>query len=95
MNGLLRLGELADELVESFSSEYTLLFTVLILAKGAECGYSSGTGASFALFDVLLKLVPGLEERIVKGFDDETTRIGELVTFVYIYLGHAGQLNIS
>lgn len=49
----------------------------------------------FCMFDVLLKLVLGLEEHIVKGSDDETMRIGKLVTSLYIYLCHAGQLNIS
>lgn len=36
---------------------------------------------------MLLKLVPGLEERIVNGSDEETMRIAELVNPLYFFSG--------
>lgn len=44
MNGLLRLGELAEEPMESFSSEYS--FALLSLANDAEYSYFSDIDAN-------------------------------------------------
>lgn len=37
------------------------------------------------MFDKLLKLVPGLEERIVNGPEEETMRIADLVSFSALF----------
>lgn len=75
VNGILRLGELADEPEESFTSEYVYLSQLVISLFIPHSRHRR----QFRVFDMLLKLIPGLEERITHGSDEETMRLAELV----------------
>lgn len=74
-NGILRLGELADEPEEAFTSEYAPLNSyditwILLLDRERR---------EHKVFQALLNMIPGLEERIMTGSSEEIRMIGDLV----------------
>lgn len=78
-NGLLKIGELADVPDEDFTAEYARsLWTFLVLLIYFR------QRREHAIFQELLKAVPGLEERLVTGSDDEVTLIAELVSIILL-----------
>jgi hypothetical protein len=78
----LRIGELADAPDEEFSAEYAALlphFYIPLIMCFRE-------RREHAIFQELLKSIPGLEERLVTGSDDEVMIVAELVGVIYHYI---------
>jgi hypothetical protein len=74
MNGILRLGEQADEPDEAFTAEYaSYLFHVALLIL------PSRQRREHRVFSVLLQMVPNLEARLMAGDDDDVVVIADLV----------------
>ena len=73
-NGLLRMGELADEPEEAFTSSCVFVCpSCSILTCRRE-------RREHLVFQSLLQMVPGLEARLMEGTEDDVLHIGELVS---------------
>lgn len=77
-NGLLREVERAEEPEESFTPEYVTFATAFLLIL-VESLYIFRERREYKVYRQLLQMVPGLEERLVSGSDEEVTHIGDLV----------------
>lgn len=75
-NGLLRMGELADQSEESFSHESVLF----LLSYRWSTHQRNRERREHRVFQRLLEMVPGLEERLVEGSDENVVHIAELVS---------------
>lgn len=77
-NGILRLGELAEEPEEAFTAECALIsniYLVLLIHYGRE-------RREHRVFGVLLQMVPGIESRLMNGDEDEVIHIADMVSIV-------------
>jgi hypothetical protein len=73
-NGILRMGELADQPDESFTIEYVARSHYNVISD-----YWSRERREHRVFRLLLHMIPGLEDRIMEGSEDEIVLIAELV----------------
>ena len=77
-NGILQLGELAEELEESFAVECTLIsniYLVLLIHYGRERW-------EHHVFGVLLQMVPGLETQLMNGDKDQVVHTTDKVNMI-------------
>jgi hypothetical protein len=87
-NGILRLGEQADEPEESFTTEYVCTVTVCNHFPHLFFVANFRQRREHRVFAVLLQMVPNLEQRLMEGSDEDLVAIADLVRcaqpFVYI-----------
>jgi hypothetical protein len=76
-NGILRMGELADEPEESFTTEY--IASHLDGMTGKSYFILSRERREHRVFRSLLNSIPGLEERLMASTDEEVRMIADLV----------------
>lgn len=79
-NGLLRLGELADEPEESFTYEYV---PFRIVYKSSLTFFKTLFGRQrreHRVFEALLQMIPGLEDRLMNGSEEDIVAVAELVS---------------
>jgi len=69
------MRELAETDADAFSQEY-----VVLLSYAATLIYLLREQREHRVFQQLLHTVPGLEERILNGFDEEIVHIADLVS---------------
>ena len=77
-NGILRLGKLAEEPEEAFTTECTLIpnkYLVLLIHYGRE-------RREHRVFSVLLQMVPGLESQLMNGDEDKVIDIADMVSMI-------------
>ena len=77
-NGILRLGELAEEPEEAFTAECALIpniYLVLLIHYGRE-------RREHRVFGVLLQMVPGLESRLMSSDGDNVIHIADMVSMI-------------
>ena len=77
-NGILRLGELAEEPEEAFTAECTLIpniYLVLLIHYGRE-------RREHCVFSILLQMVPGLESWLMSGDGDNIIHIVDMVSMI-------------
>lgn len=88
-NGILRMGELVDQPENVFTHEYVLVCkTWLIMTFAITCRERK----EHRVFDQLLQMVPGLEDRLLNGSDEEVGRVAELVSAYNLLLICSGVL---
>jgi hypothetical protein len=85
------MGELVDSPDEAFTAEYVLPFhpipnSILYVTFSSICDplYRSRERREHQVFRKLLNLVPGLEERLMEGSEEETRMVADLVCRVDI-----------
>jgi hypothetical protein len=78
-NGLLRIGELAGEPDESFSYEYVHIEFFRLSNPGPTWTFRRQR-REHTVFQALLQMVPGLEERIMESNEEDVVTIAELVS---------------
>jgi hypothetical protein len=82
-NGLLRLGEQAGEPEESFTEEYVrILFFIsyfIVYLPLTHCSSSNRQRREHRVFDALLQMVPGLEDRLLNGAEEDVMHVAEMV----------------
>jgi hypothetical protein len=76
-NGILRMGELADEPEESFTAEY--IASHLDRMTGKTYFILSRERREHRVFRTLLNSIPGLEEHLMESADEEFRMITDLV----------------
>ena len=78
------MGELADVPEENFTAEYHFFshWQAMVLTKG-----SFRERWEHRVFEELLRSVPGLEERLLHGSEEEVDIVAELVSF-FVPLKH-------
>lgn len=74
-NGILRMGELSERSEDTFSHEYTL--SPHICMKNSFI--PTRERREHRIFKHLLRMVPGLEDRVMEGSDEDFVHIAELV----------------
>jgi hypothetical protein len=74
-NGLLRIGDQADEPDEAFTAEY-VHFSWIIYPLDDN---PPRQRREHRVFEVLLQMVPNLEARLMEGVDEDVTMIADLV----------------
>jgi hypothetical protein len=77
-DGLLRIGELADDPEESFSAEYLCPLT-LGIDPFSDCLFTNRKRRVHRVFLALTQMVPGLEDRLVEGSDEDVVLVAEMV----------------
>jgi hypothetical protein len=88
-NGILRLGEQADEPDEVYTTEYIRIRHLILSPDSPFC--IARQRREHRVFSVLLQMVPNLEARLMEGDDDDVVAIADLVR--RIWLGHTSLLN--
>jgi hypothetical protein len=78
-NGILRIGELVDKPDDAFTHEYA----VFCFTFGTRSSLSPRERREHRIFRQLLGMIPGLEERLMEGSNEDITHIGDLVCHVY------------
>lgn len=73
-NGLLYLSELSEQPDETFSHEYVASLTLRCLIH-----ILTREQREHRVFQLLLQMIPGLEERLVEGSEENVLHIAELV----------------
>ena len=79
-NGILRLGELAEEPEEAFTAECAFI-SIFCFALLIHCGRER---REHRVFGILLQMVPGLESRLMNGDEDEVLHIADMVSVMVI-----------
>ena len=74
-NGLLWLGELADEPEESFDDEYVCSCIPICLKP-----MSYRQRREFRVFNALLQMIPGLQARLREGSEEDVLEIANLAS---------------
>lgn len=82
-NGILRMGELADEPEESFTHDYLSSYRAAITVKKTH-RITLRERREHCVFTHLLQMIPELEERLMSGSDEEVLHVAELVSLVYL-----------
>jgi hypothetical protein len=74
------MGEQADEPEESFTAEYAYVAVAgIMIRRLSDCVLTRRQRREHRVFRTLLQTVPGLEERLIEGSDDEAVVIAEMV----------------
>jgi hypothetical protein len=76
-NGLLYMGELSEQPEECFTQEYVLLPSPRCLTH-----LPFRERQEHRVFQLLLQMIPGLEERLVEGSEENIIHVAELVCFL-------------
>jgi hypothetical protein len=75
-NGILRMGELADRAEDTFTREY-VIWSVPIF--GVDSPPLTRERREHQVFRILLQMIPGMEDRLMEGSEEDIVHIAELV----------------
>jgi hypothetical protein len=75
------MGELADEAEETFSHEFVVPFFLLLLQMVHH--QRNRERREHHIFQRLLEMIPGLEDRLVEGSNEGVVHIAELVSALH------------
>jgi hypothetical protein len=76
-NGLLRKGELADKPDDAFTDGYVFFLQLQYISNADGLLRER---REHRIFDILLQMIPGLQERLMEASAEEIVLIGELVS---------------
>ena len=80
-NGILWLGELAEEPEEVFTTEWALdTYSILHVTY-----HGCRERQEHCIFGILLQMVPGLETQLMEGDKDEVIHVAELVSVMVLF----------
>jgi hypothetical protein len=75
-NGILRMGELADRAEDTFTREYVMWSILIFVIDSPSLARER---REHQVFRTLLQMIPGMEDRLMEGSEEDIVHIAELV----------------